>query len=270
MQVLGRSNVSKVLKQTSSWTNNTYLVTSCMTRLNLSNKLGFHFFTTSRYFNTSSRTLAMKSAVTIEKLQMLRSLMAVYNIQCYVIPTEEEHQSEYVSKSDERISLISGFTGSAGVVCIINENSTNNIETNVDRSTINWKAILSTDGRYFNQALKEQEDNWQLHKQDIDKSSWQQLCIRETLNLSKPTNNSNLRIGLDPKLLSYDDMVKFTDEIQKLISATETQKITLVAVATNLVDIVWNKLGGKPSRMSKPIYKLDDKYTAKNFESKKV
>jgi Xaa-Pro aminopeptidase len=40
------------------------------------------------------------------------------NIQAYIIPSEDEHQSEYVANYDKRREWISGFTGSAGVAVV--------------------------------------------------------------------------------------------------------------------------------------------------------
>ena len=70
-----------------------------------------------------------------------------------------------ISVPDERVSLtitelISGFSGSAGTAVITLE-----------------KATLSTDGRYFNQASKQLDDNWHLLKQGLeDVPTWQDWC----------------------------------------------------------------------------------------------
>jgi creatinase/prolidase-like protein len=55
------------------------------------------------------------------------------------------------------IAYISGFTGSAGTAVVTLE-----------------KAALSTDGRYFNQAGKQLDTNWELLKQGMtDVPTWQ-------------------------------------------------------------------------------------------------
>ena len=70
------------------------------------------------------------------------------NIHAYIIPSEDEHQSEYVANYDKRRQWISGFTGSAGVAVV----------------TAN-KAALWTDGRYFIRAEQELDKNyWTLVK----------------------------------------------------------------------------------------------------------
>ena len=59
-------------------------------------------------------------------------------------------QSEYLADSDQRRAFVSGFTGSAGTAVI----------TETD-------ACLWTDGRYFNQAEKQLDQNWTLMKEGI-------------------------------------------------------------------------------------------------------
>lgn len=54
--------------------------------------------------------------------------------------------------------FISGFSGSAGTAVITLEN-----------------AALATDGRYFNQAQKQLDNNWELLKQGLqDVPTWQE------------------------------------------------------------------------------------------------
>ena len=61
--------------------------------------------------------------------------------------------------------FISGFTGSAGTAVITQE-----------------KAALATDGRYFNQASRQLDSNWELLKQGLtDVPTWQEWYNRELL-----------------------------------------------------------------------------------------
>lgn len=64
----------------------------------------------------------------------------------YIVPSDDAHQSEYIAARDRRRHFISGFTGSAGTA-VITEN----------------KALLWTDGRYFQQAEKQLDNTtWTL------------------------------------------------------------------------------------------------------------
>ena len=61
-------------------------------------------------------------------------------IDMYVIPSSDYHQSEYVGEYFKSREFISGFTGSAGIVVVTED-----------------EAGLWTDGRYFIQAEKQLE-----------------------------------------------------------------------------------------------------------------
>ncbi|PVU87295.1 hypothetical protein BB559_002155 [Furculomyces boomerangus] len=70
---------------------------------------------------------------TTERLRGLRSLMEdqSYNIDAYIVPSEDAHQSEYIANCDKRRAFISGFAGSFGAAVVTQES-----------------AVLITDGRY--------------------------------------------------------------------------------------------------------------------------
>lgn len=68
----------------------------------------------------------------------------------YIVPSDDAHQSEYIAARDRRRHFITGFTGSAGTAVIT--------ET---------KALLWTDGRYFQQAEKQ-----------LDNSTWTLMRVR--------------------------------------------------------------------------------------------
>lgn len=73
-----------------------------------------------------------------ERLSKLRTAMKNEEIDCYIIPTSDFHNSEYVSEYFMVRKYFSGFTGSAGTLAVLQD-----------------KAALFTDGRYFIQAAKE-------------------------------------------------------------------------------------------------------------------
>ena len=75
-----------------------------------------------------------------ERIQALRSLMLKRGIDCYLVPTADYHQSEYVGEYFKLRAFLSGFTGSAGTLVVTRK-----------------EAALWTDGRYFVQAAKELE-----------------------------------------------------------------------------------------------------------------
>ncbi len=53
-----------------------------------------------------------------ERVHKLRSLMAEKNIDAYVVPTADFHQSEYVGEHFKARKFITGFSGSYGTAVI--------------------------------------------------------------------------------------------------------------------------------------------------------
>lgn len=74
----------------------------------------------------------------MNNLEKLREAMEKENIDYYIIPSSDSHQSEYVAEHFKGREFISGFTGSAGVLLVGLK-----------------EAFLWTDGRYFIQAERE-------------------------------------------------------------------------------------------------------------------
>ncbi|XVF59579.1 hypothetical protein PTKIN_Ptkin07bG0287200 [Pterospermum kingtungense] len=143
-----------------------------------------------------------------ETLASLRSLMASHSppLDALVVPSEDYHQSEYVSARDKRREFVSGFTGSAGLALITKT-----------------EARLWTDGRYFLQATQELSDQWQLMRIGEDPS----VDVWMSENLP-----SEAAIGVDPWCVSVDTAQRWKRAFTK-----KQQK--LVQTSTNLVDEVW-------------------------------
>ena len=72
----------------------------------------------------------------------LQNEMKKLGISMYLVPTADEHQSEYISEHHKFRAFLSGFTGSAGTLLLTLE-----------------ECFLWTDGRYFVQAAKELENS---------------------------------------------------------------------------------------------------------------
>src|SRR3712207_8955918 len=69
------------------------------------------------------------------RIQHLRAELAARGLGGFVVPRADEHQSEYVPPSAERLAWLTGFTGSAGAAVVLAD-----------------KAALVVDGRYTLQA----------------------------------------------------------------------------------------------------------------------
>lgn len=185
-----------------------------------------------------------------EKLRQLRILMKEHGIGVYIIPSEDEHQSEYTAEADMRRQYISGFTGSAGL-CVV---------TLDDDKNLTGKAALSTDGRYFLQAEKQLDlKHWTLLKQGIASyPTWKQFAIREAIG-----NKFSNVISCDPRLISVS-VGEYFERIRVLQYENKFNFSLLLEV--NLVDVVWGK--DKPTRSLDPIYVLPLQYSGESTENK--
>ncbi|PWY99693.1 putative aminopeptidase P, cytoplasmic [Testicularia cyperi] len=172
---------------------------------------------------------------TTQRVQALRGLMAKHGVDAYVIPSEDEHASEYPAESDLRRGYITGFTGSAGCAVITTK-----------------EALLFTDGRYFLQAGQQLEPSvWKLMKQgEPNVPTWQEFLSKNVPGKSK--------IGMDSSLISADDAKDISAELAKIGSQ-------LVPITENLVDQVWSD---RPSRPGQPIFVLKDEIAGRSSADK--
>lgn len=83
-------------------------------------------------------------------IKEFQKLLKEKNIQYYIVPTDDDHQSEIVGEHYNGRAFLSGFNGSAGVLLIKQD-----------------AAYLWTDGRYFIQAAQQLDDGIKLMKQGM-------------------------------------------------------------------------------------------------------
>lgn len=186
--------------------------------------------------NDNMGAIATGRVDTTQRVHALRELMAKHGVEAYVIPSGDEHASEYPAESDLRRGYITGFTGSAGSAVVTTS-----------------KALLFTDGRYFLQAGQQLEPSvWTLMKQgEPNVPTWQ-----EYLSKNLPANS---KIGMDASLISADDAKDITAELIKIGSS-------LVPIKVNLVDQVWG--AERPSRPAQPIFVLKDEIAGRSSSDK--
>ncbi|KAI8253680.1 putative Xaa-Pro aminopeptidase P [Colletotrichum sp. SAR11_239] len=178
----------------------------------------------------------MEQINTTGRLSTLRELMKERNIDVYVIPSEDSHSSEYIAGCDARREFISGFSGSAGCAVVT-----------LDR------AALATDGRYFNQASKQLDQNWLLLKQGLqDVPTWQEWSAEQSAG--------GKVVGVDPELITASIAKKLAEKIKRCGGSD------LVALDENLVDLVWAK--DRPARPKNPVVVLPETFSGKDVKSK--
>ena len=88
---------------------------------------------------------------TRQRLERLRARLALAGVDGFIVPHADEHQSEYLPASAERLAWLTGFTGSAGAAIVLRD-----------------KAAIFVDGRYTIQARSEVDADLFSHEHLIE------------------------------------------------------------------------------------------------------
>ncbi|XP_055963721.1 xaa-Pro aminopeptidase 2 [Sorex fumeus] len=170
---------------------------------------------------------------TTVQLTALRKQMHAQNVAAYIIPETDAHMSEYIGEHDKRRAWMTGFTGSAGTAVV----------------TMN-KAAVWTDSRYWTQAERQMDCNWELHK-EVGTSPIITWLLDEV-----PVGGN---VSFDPFLFSIASWESYD-------MALQGSGRNLVSITTNLVDLVWGSQ--RPPVPSTPIYVLDQQFTGSTWQEK--
>ena len=169
-----------------------------------------------------------------ERIASLRAIMADKNIDAYVVPTADFHQSEYVGEHFKARKFISGFSGSYGTAVICMDD-----------------AGLWTDGRYFFQATNELEGSGiRLMKMFVGDTP----SIPEFLA-------ENVKEG---GCIAFDGRVLSMGEGQELEDALASKNIS-IHYSEDLIDSIWTD---RPALSDKPAFFLEEKYSGECAASK--
>ncbi|KGB76262.2 cytoplasmic protein [Cryptococcus deuterogattii R265] len=167
-----------------------------------------------------------------QRLKAVKNEIQDANVDWYIVPSEDEHQSEGVGDSEKRRQYISGFTGSAGTALI--------------PSSTSQSALLFVDSRYWIQAEQQVPKGWKVVRVGSSsgggsgradaQNGWVDWIVNEL--------EEGSRVGIDPKLISLD----LVRSIRSRLSSIDSS-ITLVPLSTNLID----KIRNVPARSLGPI-----------------
>jgi len=153
--------------------------------------------------------------MTENPLTALRIELSRRDLHGFIVPRADEHLGEYVPASAERLSWLTGFTGSAGLAVVLAD-----------------KAAVFTDGRYVLQLAAQ-----------TDAASWQRLHITE-----QPPENwiaanapAGARIGFDPWLISEEGLARYTKA-----------GLAMTLVESNPIDAVWTDRPPAPRVQATP------------------
>ncbi|WP_107612720.1 aminopeptidase P family protein [Clostridioides difficile] len=169
-----------------------------------------------------------------DRLSGLRKFMEEKNIDAYMIPSSDNHQSEYVGDYFKSREFISGFNGSAGTVIVTKD-----------------EAGLWTDGRYFIQAESQLEGSTiKLFKMG------QEGCPTTDEYLYKNIPEGGT-LGFDGRVISAREGATLAEKLSKKGIKIEYQY--------DLIDGIWPD---RPVLSDSKAFLLDVKYCGESFSSK--
>ena len=169
-----------------------------------------------------------------ERLTALREEMKRRNIDIYVVPTADFHESEYVGEHFKARKFITGFTGSAGTAVITLK-----------------EAGLWTDGRYFVQAEKQLEGStvtlYRMAEEGVP-------AVEEFVKDKLPQGGC---IGFDGRTVNGAWGEKF--------AAIAEEKGGSLSVGEDLINLIWTD---RPELSRAPLFILEEKYSGKSTAEK--
>ena len=169
-----------------------------------------------------------------ERLEKLRQSMKKAGIDCYLIPTSDYHDSEYISDYFKVRSYFSGFTGSAGTLVVTEQT-----------------AALFTDGRYFIQAAKE------LSGTEIRLMKMGEAGVPTLKEYLEQILETGWKLGFDGRLVQAGEAQAYEQITQK--------KQGGIIFDRDLAQEIWKE---RPALIHHPVYRLADCYTGEKTEHK--
>ena len=146
------------------------------------------------------------------RLARLRGWMQQQKLNGFIVPRADRHQGEYVAPCDERLSWLTGFTGSAGFACILDSS-----------------AGIFVDGRYRLQVFEQvAEEFMPVH--------WPETTLHEWL----------VGHAAPGAIIGFDPWLHTVEQIETLRIGLEGSGISLVA-CSNGVDTIWTDRPAPPN-----------------------
>lgn len=138
------------------------------------------------------------------RLMALRVEISGEGLDGFLVPRADAHQGEYVAPCDERLSWLTGFTGSAGFCAVLMD-----------------LAGVFIDGRYRTQVKRQVAE-------EFTPVPWPEITLADWLKEQLPEGG---KVGFDPWLHA-------AGQIKTLVESLQGSGIELVQV-DNLVDRIW-------------------------------
>jgi Xaa-Pro aminopeptidase len=148
-----------------------------------------------------------------DRLDRLRGQLRRLGLAGFIVPHADEHQSEYLPASAERLAWLTGFTGSAGTAVVLSDS-----------------AAIFVDGRYTLQVRGEV---------DVDAFTPEHLVDMPPAKWLAARLQQGDRVGYDPRLMTAAEVRRYA-EVAKAAGAE------LVALAENPIDAIWTDRPAAP------------------------
>ena len=169
-----------------------------------------------------------------ERIEALRAEMQKRNIDMYIVPTSDFHESEYVGDYFKARKYITGFTGSAGTAVITKD-----------------AAGLWADGRYWIQAEQ------QLAGSPITLYRMGEEGVPTVKEYVEQNLKEGGCLGFDGRVINAKD----GEDYEK----TAAGRQGTVYADEDLVGVIWE---GRPELPKNPVFVLEGKYAGESTESK--
>lgn len=169
-----------------------------------------------------------------ERLSKLRECMKAAGIDCYLVPTSDYHDSEYVSGFFAVRRFLTGFTGSAGTLVVTKD-----------------EAALFTDARYFIQAARQLEGTGIiLMKMNEPKVPTLKEYLEQVLTEGQT-------LGFDGRVVRAADAEEYEEILEKKNGKLVWDK--------DLSEDIWRE---RPAIVHQPVFVLKERYSGESAASK--
>ncbi len=155
-----------------------------------------------------------------QSLPLLRKYLHDQGCHGFILPVTDEYQGEYNASYARRVTWLTGFDGSAGMLVVLPD-----------------KAALLVDGRYTLQAKQEVDTTLYEVHHSATTPLHQYLCE----HISAPISET-----AEPVIIGYDPWLHTVTQMQRLQKALP-EHFLLRALTHNLVDLLWTDRPSRPT-----------------------
>jgi len=168
------------------------------------------------------------------RLGRLRQALAAQGLDGFIVPRADEHQGEYVPPRGQRLTWLTGFTGSAGLAIVLRD-----------------RAALFVDGRYTLQAAAQVDTE-----------------LFDIHHLIEEPPARWIGTALSPgAVLGYDPWLHTPHDIDRFRAAAEKAGAILRAVSENPLDRIWS---GRPAAPISPVVPHAERFAGESAQSKRA